>query len=179
MVMTMKTAVFWDVMPCSLVVSRHVPHKCWHLSTFQRNVPRGRKPTYTASHSKIASESHTHMLSSLYISCFSSNGCPLGFYALWVLTFQRNALPPSSVDWIGPGGWWSDRVEKPTTLCNHTTSAATWTNSDMLKMEAIFSSKTVKQSSPHGVKTQMKILIYVFSMAYVIQHWAFQPNLDL
>jgi len=50
MVMTMKTAVFWDVMPCSLVVSRHVPHKCWHLSTFQRNVPRGWKPTYTAYH---------------------------------------------------------------------------------------------------------------------------------
>jgi len=119
------------------------------------------------------------MLSSFYISCFSSNGCPLGFYALLVLTFQRNALPPSSIDLIGPGRWWSDKVEKPTTFCNQTTSAATWTNSDMLKMEAIFSSKTVKQSSPRGVKTQMKTLIYVFTMANVIQHWAFHPNLDL
>ena len=92
---------------------------------------------------------HPHMLSSFHIRCFSNNGCLLGFYALLVLTFQRCE---SSGDWIGPGGWWSEGVEKPTIFCNRTTLAATWTNSDILKMEAIFSSKTVKQSSPHGVK---------------------------
>jgi hypothetical protein len=49
----------------------------------------------------------------------------------------------------------------------------------MLKMEAVFSSKTAKQSSLHSVKTLMMLIMYVFSMAYVIQQWAFQTNLDL
>ena len=138
MVMIMKTAVFWDVITCSLVDSRHVPHKCWHLWTFQRNVPRCRKLSSTNLHSITFQNSlgieHPHMLSSFHTSCFSSNGCLLGFYAVLVLTFQRNALPLSSVDWIGPGGWWSDRVEKRTIFCNHTNSAATWPISDTLKM---------------------------------------------
>lgn len=47
-------------------------------------------------------------------------------------------------------------------VCHHITSAATWTNSDMLKMEAVCSCKTVKQSSLHGVKTQKMTVIYVF-----------------
>jgi hypothetical protein len=137
-------------------------------------------PTYTASHSKIASESHAHICYQVFTQdAFQVLAVFWVFMLYWFWHFRgMHCLCLQLTELVQVGGevsGWKNQLSSVTIPPQQPPGPfqTHW------RWEAIFSSKTVKQSSPHGVKTQMKTIIYVFSTAYVIQHWAFNPNLDL